>query len=315
MSDLKKIESIQSIQQVINQLQPSFTKLAVIHNAVTFEREASFALQILQGNDYLARVAMGNMDSLKKAVLQVAAIGLSLNPVFKLAYLVPRKNAVCLDVSYRGFVQLATDAGAIKWAKAEIVRKLDRFKLSEYGRPPEHVFSPFEERGEIVGAYCVAKTHDGEFLITTMSIKEIFDSRNRSDAWKAYERDRTKTNPWVTDEAEMIKKTVIRRAYKTWPTTDTRRLEDAALVSAEVDVEAADPALPSAPSEQDMKVSQIKEMLAVVGRTEDRFISHCARTFNRKLASLNELTDLELTRSITFLNQMVDERIQNENAK
>lgn len=309
MNHLEKEQSIQSIQQVISQLQPNFAKLAAIHNAVNFEREASFALQILQSNDYLARVAVANMDSLKRAVLSVASVGLSLNPVFKLAYLVPRKSSVHLDISYRGFIQLATEAGSIKWAAAELVRKSDKFQLSEYGKPPQHIFSPFEDRGEIVGAYCVAKTHDGEFLITTMSASEIKAVRNRSDAWKAYERDNSKTNPWVTDEAEMFKKTVIRRAYKTWAMTDTRRLDEAAVVTAEGETLDDTPALPAAPSELETKVNQIKEMLKVLGRSEEQFLAHCSRVFTRKLTSLSELTDPEATRSITFLNTVIDKEI------
>jgi recombinational DNA repair protein RecT len=48
-----------------------------------------------------------------------------------------------------------------------------------------------------------------------MQIDDIYDIRNRSSAWKS-----GRSCPWKTDEGEMIKKTVIKRAYKLWPKTD-----------------------------------------------------------------------------------------------
>jgi recombination protein RecT len=37
----------------------------------------------------------------------VAAIGITLNPASKLAYLVPRDGMVCLDISYMGLLHRA----------------------------------------------------------------------------------------------------------------------------------------------------------------------------------------------------------------
>ena len=89
---MSNIQRFENLKQVVAQTQPAFDELAKIHGAVNYKREASFALQALTDNDYLASLAMGNQDSLKRAVINVAAIGLSLSPVHKLAYLVPRKK-------------------------------------------------------------------------------------------------------------------------------------------------------------------------------------------------------------------------------
>jgi hypothetical protein len=43
----------------------------------------------------------------------------------------------------------------------------------------------------------------------------VFAIRDRSDAWA-----KNKSGPWATDEGEMVKKTVIKRAAKTWPRSD-----------------------------------------------------------------------------------------------
>lgn len=187
------------------------------NNSLNFEVEAGFAVQQLEANDYLLSVAMNNRQSVVNAVTNVAAIGISLNPARKQAYLVPRDKKVCLDISYIGLVDLATQSGSIIWAKAELVHEADNFQMGEPGAMPKHLFNPFaKDRGEVIGAYVVAKTPGGEYLCDAMSIDDINAIRDRSSAWKAWIEKR-KSCPWVTDPGEMGKKTVIKRASKLWP--------------------------------------------------------------------------------------------------
>jgi len=211
------------IAKVINDLQPKFNQLSEDHMAVKFERECLFARQILNGSDYLTKVAQNNIGSLEAAVLNVASIGISLNPASKHAYLVPRKGMVCLDVSYMGLCHLAQEVGSIRWVQAQIVHKADEFTLKGMGERPIHNFSPFGDRGEMVGVYVVAKTSDGDFLTHWMTIEDVYSIRDRSEAWKA-----GRSCPWKTDEKEMIKKTVVKQASKMWPKSErTIRLDTA----------------------------------------------------------------------------------------
>ena len=194
--------------------------------SINFEREAGFAIQILQGNDYALNLALKNRQSVVNAVTNIAAIGLSLNPAKKHAYLVPRDGKICLDISYMGLIELAIQSGSIKWAQAAVVHLHDSFQLQGLDKPPVHHFNPFsKERGEIVGVYVVAKTADGDYLTETMSVDEINAIRDRSSAWKAYV-EKKRSCPWVTDWSEMARKTVVKRASKYWPKTD--RLDQAA---------------------------------------------------------------------------------------
>jgi len=193
--------------------------------SLNFEREAGFAIQCLQNNDYALSVASGNRASVIDAVTNIAAIGLSLNPAKRQSYLVPRKGKICLDISYLGLLDLAIASGSIKWGQADLVREHDVFQSNGFDKAPTHTFNPFsKERGNVVGAYVVVKTADGEYLTTTMTIDECYAIRDRSDAWKNAKAGKSK-GPWETDPGEMIKKTVIKRAYKLWPKTD--RLDQA----------------------------------------------------------------------------------------
>jgi recombination protein RecT len=220
MSNIAKV--IEITGERFNQIAPQ---------GMLYDAEKGFAIQILKGNDYLKKIAEKHSESLQQAIVNVAAIGLSLSPAEKLAYLIPRKGKVCLDVSYMGMCRLATNSGSIEWIQAELVYSKDTFAFKGAGEKPDHIFDPFakeEERGDFRGAYCIAKTKGGDYLTTMMSAEEIYSVRDRSEAYKAY-NSKGVTCPWVTDFNPMAKKTVVRRAFNMWPRTDQHQMERMAL--------------------------------------------------------------------------------------
>lgn len=214
------------IMDDINAARDDFMAL-LCDKSISFEREAGFAIQVLSNSDYALGVATNNRQSVINAVKNIAAIGISLNPAKKQAYLVPRRAAagmppaICLDISYMGLLDLAVASGSVMWGVAELVHEKDVYKRNGLGKEPTHEFEPFsKQRGPIIGVYVAVKLHNGDFLTTTMDIDEVFSIRERSEAWKSFVAKKIKSCPWSTDEGEMIKKTVIKRAYKMWPKTE-----------------------------------------------------------------------------------------------
>ena len=194
--------------------------------SLNFDREANFAIQILEGNSFTLKVALQNRQAVIDAVTNIASIGLSLNPAKKQAYFVPRKGKICLDISYMGLMDLAMSTGSVRWGQAKLVYESDTFELNGVDQPPTHKTKPFSpDRGLVIGVYVVIKTADGDYLTHPMSMGEVIAIRDRSEAWKAYVKDNSKICPWVTDPGEMTKKTCVKQAYKYWPKTE--RLEKA----------------------------------------------------------------------------------------
>lgn len=214
------MNAIQTISDYVYGAEVSFQNV-LVDRSLNFEREAGFAIQVLTASDYVAKLAAADRQSVINAVTNIAAIGISLNPAKKQAYLVPRKGKICLDISYMGLIDLAIQSGSIMWAQADLVHSSDAFTLNGFDKPPTHSFNPFsKERGEIVGAYVVVKMHSGDYLTECMSREDIDSIKNRSESVKA-----GKQSPWDTDYGEMAKKTVVKRAYKYWPKSD--RLDEA----------------------------------------------------------------------------------------
>ncbi len=221
------------IGKVLLAAEERFVSVAPAH--MQYDAEKGFAIQILKNSPYLMSVAQGHPASLQQAITNVAAIGLSLNPAEKLAYLIPRniktkddkgrdkwENRVYLEPSYMGLIRLATDSGSIEWAQAKIVKEKDEFVDNGPGNKPYHTYTAFKERGEVLGVYCTAKTKTGDYLTSLMDLEKIHNIRGRSESYKK------NSGPWLTDFEEMAKKAVIRNAFKTWPRTDERRMSIAA---------------------------------------------------------------------------------------
>lgn len=217
-------QAIATITQDIYAVRNQFANV-LTDRSLNFEREAEFAIQVITSSEYATKIAMQNRQSVANAITNIAAIGISLNPAKKQAYLVPRDGKICLDISYIGLMDLAMSTGAIRWAQAELVYAADSFTLNGFDKPPSHSYNPFaKDRGAAIGVYVVVKTADGDYLTETMSIDDVNAIRDRSSAWKAWVKSQ-KSCPWVTDPGEMMKKTVVKRGYKYWPKTE--RLEQA----------------------------------------------------------------------------------------
>lgn len=214
------MSNIAVIEQDIYGTKDSFMSV-LVDRSINFDREAEFAMQVLQGNDYALKIALSNRQSVVAAVINIAAIGISLNPAKRQAYLVPRDGKICLDISYMGLLDLAIESGSIRWGQAKLVHEHDGFSLNGLDQAPNHQHDPFcKDRGAVIGAYVVVKTPEGDYLTETMSRDEIDGIMQRSQSVKS-----GKSSPWKSDWGEMARKTVVKRAYKYWPKTD--RLDQA----------------------------------------------------------------------------------------
>ena len=203
---------------------------------LSFTREIHFASQLLTKNEFTMKIASQHPQSLRNAMLNVSALGISLNPAENLAYLVPRSPAqgqqaqICLDISWRGLKQLATESGAIVNAVAVLVYASDEFDYYGPRKAPYHkanVRDPSrcdanDPWKNLDGGYCIADIPGGGVCCEWMPADEINKVKSTSKA---------QNGPWKNWAGEMIKKTIIKRAAKNWPQVGGRgRLDEAIAV-------------------------------------------------------------------------------------
>lgn len=207
---------IQPYQNAIQKAKDRFLKIA--QSTVNYDKESIFAMQALMKTDYAMSVANKNPQSVHLAMVNVASTGLTLNPANAYAYLVPRDGQIVLDISYKGLIKIATDSGAIQWARADVVYEQDAFTYHGPATIPDHQADPFKsDRGAVVGCYCIAKTKDGDILTEVMSMADLEKIRSKSMAYV-----KKHAGPWVEFFDQMAKKAVIKRACKTWPYTNDK---------------------------------------------------------------------------------------------
>lgn len=181
-------------------------------------REISFALQAVSNNPQLEKCAPG---SILAAVVNVANIGLTLNPAANECALIPRWSKsgtqASLEPMYQGLARLAMREGHVVQINAQLIHEKDdvNMDLADNKNPITHRVNPMiRDRGAIVGAYCVSTDKLGYRQATLMYVEEIEMIRDDSDGYKAFAAGKIKSHPWDSHFGEMARKTVTKRHVK-----------------------------------------------------------------------------------------------------
>jgi phage RecT family recombinase len=208
---LQKFNSVAALLQS-DKVQSAIARALPKH--MTPERMIRVAMTALQKTPKLAEC---EPRSLVNALVQASELGLEPNTPLGEAYLIPYWNSKSkqteaqLMPGYRGLIKLARQSEKVDGIYAELVYEKDFFSI-EYGLNKDLKHRPAlneEDRGELIGAYAVAKFKDGYTDFEYMSAAEIEKIRKRSKSPDA--------GPWVTDKGEMWRKTPIRRLTKRLP--------------------------------------------------------------------------------------------------
>ncbi len=203
-----------AVRDVIQSVEKDWN--AVQDLRLSFAKEMGFALQIVEGNASLKAMAMKEPAQLRQAIYNVALTGLSLNPVLKHGYILPRKGKLIFEPSYMGMTEILIQAGTIIQMQSSVVCAGDLIDI-QMGDTQSitHRINMTAARGDVIGAYAIATLPTGQKQYEVMTRDEIDSIRKRSQGGQA----------WESDFSEMARKTVVRRIFKHLPKT---ALSDAA---------------------------------------------------------------------------------------
>jgi len=169
------------------------------------------------------KLAQCDQASFFGALLTLSQYGIE--PDGRRAHLIPfenRKRGVTecqLIIDYKGLAELAMRSGLVSYLHADTVCEADEFEVN-LGEITKHVIDYRQPRGEVYAAYAICRFKDGATKAEVMTRDEVEAIRKRSRAGTS--------GPWITDWAEMAKKTAFRRLSKWLPlSADLRQAVEA----------------------------------------------------------------------------------------
>lgn len=220
-------KEIKSLDDAVVEAGRRFSKVRAV-DGLAFAQEKMHVLALVKRTRSLRDA---RPDSIYDAMLQAASMGLSLNPTLGHCYLITRRmrrkrqgesdqeyakvpTIAYATPSYRGLIHIPVAAGAVRFARAEVVYSVDKFVY----RGPHHdveyeMKTPHGQQteGNAVGVFAVARTSHGDYLTEWMPRDTVQRIRKMSDM--------PNSTMWHPDKlwTEGWKKSVLRRLYKTLP--------------------------------------------------------------------------------------------------
>lgn len=180
-------------------------------------------------------IAKCTLGSILRALMDATALRIRPGGLNGRGYLVPRKNNKVnppvyechFDPGWRGLVDVARRSRQLKSIGAQVVRVGDEFDYGYHPLPKLH-WRPLrdaalEEEGEaaagtekrrIIAAFAVAELGDGAVQIEVVEGEDLEKIKAVSEAAKA------NSGPWIDWEAEMCRKTAVKRLCKYLPVPD-----------------------------------------------------------------------------------------------
>jgi recombination protein RecT len=215
-NEIAKQKNIAS--EMVSRMQNEWAK--VLPECCTPKRFARVALSCINKNPEMqtALQTPQGKTSLMSAFMTCAEFGLE--PNGRHAHLIPFRDnrnggyQIQLIFDYKGIVELVRRSGQVKRIHASEVCENDVFEYDK-GEIQRHTIDFRKPRGKAYAYYAEVAFNDGSVQSEVMTIEDIEKIRARSKAGKA--------GPWVTDYAEMAKKTCFKRLSKWLPLSPEAR--------------------------------------------------------------------------------------------
>lgn len=199
---MSNLPAVQEVRGALEKMAPQFKAALPAH--VSVEKFVRVTLTAVQTNPQLINA---DRRTLFAAATKAAQMGLL--PDGREGAIVTFKDQAQWMPMTAGIMKLVRNSGEISTWSVQAVYERDQFDFM-LGDDEHITHKPaLSNRGKLIAVYSIVTMKDGEKSREVMSVEDVDAIRKRSRSANA--------GPWVTDYAEMAKKTVVRRHSKRLP--------------------------------------------------------------------------------------------------
>ncbi len=199
---MSQVAVINEVRSAIERMSPQFKAALPAH--VSVDRFVRVTLTAVQTNPNLLNA---DRRTLFAAATKAAQMGLL--PDGREGAIVTFKDQAQWMPMVAGIMKLVRNSGEISTWSVQAVYENDTFDFC-LGDEEHIIHKPnLANRGKLIAVYSIVTMKDGEKSREVMSVEDVLAIKARSRSGNS--------GPWVSDFAEMSKKTVIRRHSKRLP--------------------------------------------------------------------------------------------------
>ena len=180
----------------------------ILPNEMSADRLIMSAVAELKSNPTLNKC---DPKSICGGILRIAQMGLEVGSMLGKVWLIPRDGEATLMLGYRGMLDLIRRSPDVFSIKSACVYENDQFEFEDGSTPYVKHVRKWEDRGALLGVFSILIMKNGYFQFEMMSVAEVDAIKEKSPG--------KKSKAWVDYYPEMAKKTVIRRLFKTAPSS------------------------------------------------------------------------------------------------
>lgn len=291
-----------SIKNELKQLGRIYASRRAV-DTLKFAQERAFLEEHLTRGSWQLRQC--TVESVCQSVLQAGSLGLSLNPILKHVYLIPRRIKKDPDIwacyaspSYMGLIHLAMTLGNVRQMAAEVVFEGDDFKYHGPLQLPTHsavLKAKDRKPSNAIGVYAMARLEDGGIQAEYVDAETIQRIRGMSDQPDAL--------MWTKFWTEGWRKAALRRMWKTLPKTQQMFHVEHHLNEHEgIDLPAERDITPeSPPTITPDQLVDLRDRISKAGEDPEKWLKRLATRFGVEKPEALPAPQLEAARSLLDL--------------
>lgn len=214
---------LQTIEQMVLEKSDKIRDVAVESVRQNFDQWTKRAIIEVSQNKELREFIQSSQDAKNQFFVKLskaAQIGLQIGGTRPHVYFINHKGSLRMDITKEGIAHACVHGpqGVLRYSPELMkVYQKDEFKINQSKGTFEHEFTPFGDRGKLMGFFMVLEYKQGKIEIPHISIEKVLKIKDSYSNVEYYNQKTNKTETssvWKKSEDEMLEKIAVKQLLK-----------------------------------------------------------------------------------------------------